>query len=86
MPTLNNLLNFSQWSVAGPDEGTLLIAWIPVVINVNGMNNGNVVIGYAIYCDGRQVSMVDGAMKDHAIVELARFSGFQGMIKGRTIS
>ena len=36
----------------GPQEGTLLVTWLPVTITNAGLSNGAVVTGYAIYGDG----------------------------------
>lgn len=40
---------------AGPQEGTLLLTWIPVTIDSSGFSNGAVVTGYVVYADGRRV-------------------------------
>ena len=40
---------------AGPQEGTLLVTWLPVTITTTGMSNGAMVTGYAVYTDGHRV-------------------------------
>ena len=39
---------------AGPQEGTLLLTWLPVTISPSGVSNGVVVAGYVVYVDGRR--------------------------------
>lgn len=44
----------------GPQDGTLLVTWLPVTINSqSGKSNGVPVTGYAVYADGRKVTEVD---------------------------
>ena len=40
---------------AGPQEGTLLITWLPVTITTAGTSNGAVVTGYSVYVDGKVI-------------------------------
>ena len=44
---------------AGPQEGTLLVTWLPVTITATGKSNGAEVRGYAIYLDSRHVKNVN---------------------------
>ena len=44
---------------AGPQEGTLLVTWLPVTITATGKSKGAEVKGYAIYLDGRHVKNVN---------------------------
>ena len=44
---------------AGPQDGTLLVTWLPVTITNMGTSNGAPVTGYAVYADGKKVSDVD---------------------------
>ena len=44
----------------GPQDGTILVTWLPVTINSHsGKSNGVPVTGYAVYADGRKVTEVD---------------------------
>jgi RIMS-binding protein 2 len=43
----------------GPQDGTLLVTWLPVTINNAGTSNGAPVTGYAVYADGKKVCDVD---------------------------
>ena len=40
---------------SGPQEGTLLVTWLPVTITTSGKSNGAIVTGYSIYVDGEKV-------------------------------
>jgi RIMS-binding protein 2 len=42
---------------AGPQDGTLLVTWLPVGLNAS--TNGAPVTGYAVYADGKKVTDVD---------------------------
>jgi RIMS-binding protein 2 len=44
----------------GPQEGTLLLTWLPVTIDSSGFSNGAVVTGYMVYADGKRVKEADG--------------------------
>ena len=49
----------------GPQDGTLLVTWLPVTINSqSGKSNGVPVTGYAVYADGRKVTEVDSPTGD----------------------
>lgn len=43
----------------GPQDGTLLVTWLPVALNNCGISNGAVVTGYAIFADGRKVTAIE---------------------------
>ena len=43
---------------AGPQEGTMLVTWLPVTINTAGVTTGMVVKGYAVYIDDRLVKQL----------------------------
>ena len=42
---------------AGPQDGTLLVTWLPVGLNAS--TNGAPVTGYAVYADGKKATDVD---------------------------
>ncbi len=41
----------------GPQDGTLLVTWLPVTANVTASSTN--VTGYAVYADGKKVTDVD---------------------------
>ncbi|XP_041350293.1 RIMS-binding protein 2-like isoform X4 [Gigantopelta aegis] len=53
---------------AGPQEGTLLLTWLPMTINPSGVSNGAVVAGYVVYADGRRTREARGPTNDHIIL------------------
>lgn len=62
----------------GPQDGTLLVTWLPVTINSqSGKSNGVPVTGYAVYADGRKVTEVDSPTGDHALLDISSFMGLQ---------
>jgi len=54
----------------GPEDGTLLISWLPVTINPSGTSNGAPVTGYVVYADGQKVKDVDSGTADHAKIDI----------------
>ncbi|XP_055995599.1 peripheral-type benzodiazepine receptor-associated protein 1-like isoform X7 [Ostrea edulis] len=60
----------------GPQEGTLLLTWLPVTIDSSGFSNGAVVTGYMVYADGRKVKEAPGPTNDHIILSADDFLGF----------
>ncbi|KAG0410954.1 hypothetical protein HPB47_011929, partial [Ixodes persulcatus] len=55
---------------AGPQEGTVLVTWLPVTINAAGTSNGAPVTGYAVYAAGRKITEIDSPTGDHALLEV----------------
>ncbi|KAH7959957.1 hypothetical protein HPB49_015508 [Dermacentor silvarum] len=55
---------------AGPQEGTVLVTWLPVTINALGTSNGAAVTGYAVYAAGKKVTEIDSPTGDHALLEV----------------
>ena len=45
----------------GPQDGTVLVTWIPVTLNVTaqGKEKTSPVTGYAVFADGKRVTDVD---------------------------
>ena len=45
----------------GPQDGTVLVTWIPVTLNVTAQGNEktSLVTGYAVFADGKRVTDVD---------------------------
>lgn len=57
---------------AGPQEGTLLVTWLPVTINATaGTSNGAPVTGYAVYAAGRKLAEIDSPTGDHALLDIS---------------
>ena len=60
----------------GPQDGTILVTWIPVTLNT-GLNRHVVpVTGYAVFADGKRVTDVDSPESDHALVDLGCIGHF----------
>uniref|UniRef100_T1IQ91 Fibronectin type-III domain-containing protein n=1 Tax=Strigamia maritima TaxID=126957 RepID=T1IQ91_STRMM len=60
---------------AGPQNGTLLVTWLPVTINDAGTSNGAPVTGYAVYADGKKLLDIDSPTSDHALLDLTKLQG-----------
>ncbi|XP_063587934.1 microtubule-associated protein futsch-like isoform X3 [Penaeus indicus] len=62
----------------GPQDGSLLVTWLPVTINsTGGTSNGAPVTGYAVYADGKKVTEVESPTGDHALIDLTKIPGFE---------
>ncbi|WAR02095.1 RIMB1-like protein [Mya arenaria] len=46
---------------SGPKDGSILLTWLPVTIDVAGFSNGALVAGYSVYGDGKKVKHISGA-------------------------
>ena len=47
---------------SGPQDGTILVTWIPVTLNVTTSGNKiktSPITGYAVFADGKRVTDVD---------------------------
>ncbi|CAG0916200.1 unnamed protein product, partial [Notodromas monacha] len=55
----------------GPQDGTLLVTWLPVTIINSGTSNGAPVTGYAVFLDGQKVCDVGSPTGDHAVIDLS---------------
>ncbi|XP_076346032.1 RIMS-binding protein 2-like isoform X22 [Tachypleus tridentatus] len=55
---------------AGPQDGTLLVTWLPVTINPTGTSNGVPVTGYAIFAAGKKVAEIYSPTGDHALLQV----------------
>ncbi|XP_071447115.1 uncharacterized protein [Hetaerina americana] len=63
---------------AGPQDGTLLVTWLPVTVGASGIpgtSNGAPVTGYAVYADGKKVTDVDSPTGDHALIDINKLVG-----------
>ena len=52
----------------GPQDGTLLVTWLPVTITTAGTSNGCLVTGYSLYIDGHRIKDVTSPTGDHIIL------------------
>ncbi len=52
----------------GPQDGTLLVTWLPVTINNRGTSNGAPVTGYAVYAGERKISEIDSPTGIYAYI------------------
>ncbi|KAI5722358.1 hypothetical protein M8J76_007336 [Diaphorina citri] len=57
----------------GPQDGTLLVTWLPVT--ANNSTNHALVTGYAVYADGKKVTDVDSPTGDHALIDINKLVG-----------
>jgi RIMS-binding protein 2 len=76
--TLNKALPDPPMDVrvdGGPQDGTILVTWIPVTLNTTGVRHVPVT-GYAVFADGKRVTDVDSPSSDHALVDLGCIGHF----------
>jgi len=76
--TLNKALPDPPMDVrvdGGPQDGTILVTWIPVTLNTTSLRHVPVT-GYAVFADGKRVTDVDSPSSDHALVDLGCIGHF----------
>lgn len=56
----------------GPQDGTLLVTWHPII---TPHHPGSNVTGYAVYADGKKVTDVDSPTGDHALIDISKLLG-----------
>ncbi|KPM03525.1 RIMS-binding protein 2-like protein [Sarcoptes scabiei] len=56
---------------AGPQEGTLLVTWLPITLNQFGTSNNCPVTGYAVFASHKKLAEIDSPTGDHALLEIA---------------
>ncbi|GAB1608045.1 RIMS-binding protein 2 isoform X3 [Argonauta hians] len=59
----------------GPQEGTVLLTWLPVTINASGISPSGIVKGYSVYADGKKLKDVQGPINDHVLLTSSDFCG-----------
>ncbi|OQR69342.1 RIMS-binding protein 2-like [Tropilaelaps mercedesae] len=64
----------------GPQDGTILVTWLPVHQNNNPEQPGLPVSGYAVFASGRMVTQIDSPSGDHALLSLTH------LLNSRTIT
>jgi len=77
--TLNKALPDPPMDVrvdGGPQDGTILVTWIPVTLNTTSAQRVVPVTGYAVFADGKRVTDVDSPSSDHALVDLGCIGHF----------
>ena len=52
----------------GPQDGTLLVTWLPVTITTAGTSNGCLVTGYSVYIDGHRIKDLTSPTGDHVVL------------------
>ena len=62
----------------GPQDGTVLVTWIPVTLNVTagGKDKTSPVTGYAVFADGKRVTDVDSPSSKIHIGIVQNLKGF----------
>ena len=53
---------------SGPQDGTILVTWIPVTLNVTTSGNKiktSPITGYAVFADGKRVTDVDSPSSEY---------------------
>lgn len=56
----------------GPQDGTLLVTWHPIL---TPHHPGSAITGYAVYADGKKVTDVDSPTGDHALIDISKLLG-----------
>nr|XP_027202997.1 RIMS-binding protein 2-like isoform X2 [Dermatophagoides pteronyssinus] len=56
---------------AGPQEGTLLVTWLPITLNQFGTSNNCPVTGYAVFSGHKKLAEIDSPTGDHALLDIA---------------
>ncbi|XP_050441109.1 uncharacterized protein LOC126846058 isoform X4 [Adelges cooleyi] len=57
---------------SGPQDGTLLVTWLPVTTALSDPTNRGYITGYAVYADGKKVSDIDSPTGDHALIDITQ--------------
>ncbi|XP_050524709.1 peripheral-type benzodiazepine receptor-associated protein 1 [Daktulosphaira vitifoliae] len=57
---------------SGPQDGTLLVTWLPVTTALSDPSNRGYITGYAVYADGKKVSDIDSPTGDHALIDITQ--------------
>ncbi|RWS26093.1 RIMS-binding protein 2-like protein [Leptotrombidium deliense] len=58
---------------AGPQDGTLLVTWLPVTLDQFGTSNGCPVTGYAVFAAHKKLAEID---RDHALLDVSQVESF----------
>jgi len=61
---------------SGPQEGTLLVTWLPVTLDAYGQSNSCPVTGYAVFAAHKKVGEIDSPTGDHALLDINQVESF----------
>ena len=61
---------------SGPQEGTLLITWLPVTLDTFGTSHGCPVTGYAVFAAHKKLAEIDSPTGDHALLDVTQIESF----------
>lgn len=72
---------------AGPQEGTLLVTWLPVTLDQFGTSNSCPVTGYSVFSSQKKLAEIDSPTGDHAVLDITQLESFhKKMVTVRTKS
>ena len=61
---------------SGPQEGTLLVTWLPVTVDNYGQSNNCPVTGYAVFAAHKKLAEIDSPTGDHALLDVSQVESF----------
>ncbi|XP_015793063.1 RIMS-binding protein 2-like isoform X3 [Tetranychus urticae] len=61
---------------SGPQDGTLLVTWLPVTLDQFGTSNGCAVTGYAVFSAHKKLAEIDSPTGDHALLDISQVESF----------
>ena len=61
---------------SGPQEGTLLVTWLPVTVDAYGQSNNCPVTGYAVFAAHKKLAEIDSPTGDHALLDVSQVESF----------
>ena len=61
---------------SGPQEGTLLVTWLPVTLDQCGHSNNCPVTGYAVFAAHKKLAEIDSPTGDHALLDVSQVESF----------
>ena len=61
---------------SGPQEGTLLVTWLPVTLDTFGTSHGCPVTGYAVFAAHKKLAEIDSPTGDHALLDVSQIESF----------
>ena len=61
---------------SGPQEGTLLVTWLPVTLDAYGQSNACPVKGYAVFAAHKKLAEIDSPTGDHAMLDVSQVESF----------
>lgn len=61
---------------SGPQEGTLLVTWLPVTVDAYGQSNQCPVTGYAVFAAHKKLAEIDSPTGDHCLLDVIQVESF----------